>query len=285
MRIFTEFDLKSYNSYRLNARCAKAFFPETVFEILQIYQENPRITKILIGNGNNIILSREWYDDYFIIFNGNFNEVEVKGNEIVAEAGATMLQLSEMALQNSLSGFEIFYDIPSSVGGAVVMNAGASGEEIKDLLIKVRYLDLKDMKVKERANKDIGFEYRNSYFQQNPSNIVLKVWFKLKPGNPTNIKGKMDATKMDRWAKQPREYPNCGSVFKRPLGKYVGPMLDELRLKGLTVGGAQISRKHSGFIINLGSATGEDILNIIHEVQDKVYETFGITLEVEQRIL
>lgn len=283
--MFEKFDLNLYNSYRLNASCAKAFFPETECDLIQIYRENPQITKIIIGNGNNIILSREWYDEYFIIFNGTFNKVEIKGNEIIAESGATMLQLSELALQNNLSGFEIFYDIPSSVGGAVVMNAGASGEEIKDLLVKVRYLDLEDMKTKELARNDIEFEYRNSYFQKNPDKIILKAWFKLIPGDPKTLKNKMGNTKKERSVKQPREYPNCGSVFKRPLGKYVGSMIEELGLKGFTVGGAQISRKHSGFIVNIGNATGSDILAIISFVQNRVMEQFNIMLELEQRII
>jgi len=282
---FNSFDLAKFNSYRLDARCAKAFFPETEYDLLQIYQKNPVIKKIVIGNGNNIILSREWYDEYFIIFNGTFNKVEINGNEIMAEAGATMLQLSEIALQNSLSGFEIFYDIPSSVGGAVVMNAGASGEEIKDLLIKVRYLDLEDMKFKELVRNDIKFEYRNSYFQKNPDKIVLKAWFKLTPGDRERIKDKMEAIKTTRWAKQPREYPNCGSVFKRPRGRFVGPMIDELGLRGFTIGGAQISEKHSGFIINTGGANGSDILAIVHEMKRRVKEHYGILLEMEQVII
>lgn len=285
MRTEINFKLGKYNSYRLNACCAKAFFPETENDLVQIYQENQDTTKIIVGNGNNIILSSEWYDEYFIIFNGNFNKAEKNGNEIIAESGATMLQLSEFALQNSLSGFEIFYDIPSSVGGAIVMNAGASGEEIKDLVVKVRYLDLVDMKIKELPRNDIEFEYRNSYFQKNYGKIVLKAWFKLNLGEPEKIKNRMETIKKARWAKQPREYPNCGSVFKRPEGRFVGPMLDELGLKGFNIGGAQISEKHSGFIVNVDNAKGSDILALINEVKLRVKEKFGLDLELEQRVI
>jgi UDP-N-acetylmuramate dehydrogenase len=165
------------------------------------------------------------------------------------------------------------------------MNAGTKEGEIKDILIKVRYLDLTDMQFKEKTKDEMGFEYRNSFFQKNTDKILLKAWFQLQKGNPEEIKYKMEETKQIRWEKQPREYPNCGSVFKRPPGRFVGPMLDELGLKGFTIGGAQISEKHSGFIVNTGNATGQDILAVISEAQKRVKEKFGIDMEVEQRII
>jgi len=285
MTTHDNFDLSQNNAYRLESRCAKAFFPENEEDLLRVYKEHPNIPKIILGNGNNIILSKEWYDEYFIILNGCFEKIEVKDYIIIAEAGATMLQLSKTALQHSLSGLEIFYDIPSSVGGAVVMNAGASGEEIKDLIIKVRYLDLEDMLIKERFGGDLEFKYRNSFFQKHTDKLVLRAWFQLVHHDTEAIRTKMETTKKARWAKQPREYPNCGSVFKRPTGKFVGQMLDELGLRGFTIGGAQVSEKHSGFIVNKGSASGEDILAIITDVKRRIKEKFDIELEVEQRII
>lgn len=285
MKIIKNFSLLNYNSYRLNAFCKKAYFPENETELLALFREHPQTHKIILGNGNNIILNKEYYNEDFIIFNGCFDKVEINGNEIKAEAGATMLQLSETALAHSLSGFEIFYDIPSSVGGAVVMNAGTKEGEIKDLLLKVRYLDLADLDIKEISRDEISFEYRNSFFQKHADKLVLKAWFRLTPGMPDEIKTKMEQAKQARWDKQPRDYPNCGSVFKRPTGRFVGPMLDELGMKGFTIGGAKISEKHSGFIVNTGNATGQDILTIISEAQKKVKEKFGVVLEVEQRII
>lgn len=285
MIFFDDFDLAQYNAYQIKAKCATACFPENENDFLEIFSKEESTMKILIGNGNNIILSKDFYSEKFIVLNGNYNQIFTEGNEIIAEAGATTETLSELALENHLSGFETFYDIPSSVGGAVVMNAGAGGEEIKDFLVKVRYLDLADMQVKERQKEELAFEYRNSFFQKNPDKIVLKAWFRLKPGDPTAIKEKMETIKQQRWAKQPREYPNCGSVFKRPPGHYVGPMIDELGLKGFRLGGAMISPKHSGFIVNTGGATGQDILEIIAVVKEKVKERFGVELEVEQRII
>lgn len=283
MKSLKNFKLTNYNSYQLNAICSIVFFPNDENELIQLCKS--KINQIILGNGNNIIFSREWYDEPFIIFNGNFDKIEVTGQEIITEAGATLLQLSELALEHHLTGAEMFYDIPSSVGGAVVMNAGASGEEIKDILVKVRYLDLADMKVKEIQKDEIGYEYRNSFFQKNTDKIVLKAWFQLKQGDPKAINEKMETIKQQRWAKQPRDYPNCGSVFKRPKGFYVGAMIEELGLKGFAIGGAQISEKHGGFIINKGNATGQDILEIIKVVKQKVKNRFGVELEVEQRII
>lgn len=284
-QLYQNFNLTNYNAYRINAVCTKAWFPENETDLLEIYSQNKNKRLIILGNGNNIILSKEYYEEEFIIFNGCFEKITVNNTEMEAEAGATLLQLSETALKHHLTGLEIFYDIPSSVGGAVVMNAGTKEGEIKDILVKVRYLDLADLQIKEISKEDVGFEYRNSFFQKNTNKIVLKAWFKLDKGNPEQIKDKMDETKQVRWAKQPREYPNCGSVFKRPPGRFVGPMLDELGMKGFTIGGAKISEKHSGFIVNTGNATGKDILSIISEAKKRVKEKFGVDLEVEQRII
>lgn len=285
MKIFQDFDLTNYNSYRLKSICRTAFFPETETELTELLSQKRDC--ILIGSGHNIILSEEYYNSGFIILNGNFAQYKIdyiKGI-LEADAGCFMQHLSEYALDNGLSGLEIFYDIPSSFGGAVVMNAGASGEEIKDLLIKVRYLDMQDMQIKEIEKEEIGFEYRNSFFQKNKDKIVLKGWLQLVKKEASEIKKKMETVKAARWAKQPKELPNAGSVFKRPPGYYVGAIMDDLNLKGFAIGGAKISEKHGGFIVNYDNATGQDILNIIKEVKKRVTEKYKIDLEIEQRII
>lgn len=285
MKVLKNLNLKTYNSYRLTAYCTKAYFPQSENDLIKLYSKQSHPSIIVLGNGNNIILTKEWYDEHFVIFNGTFDLIEVNGCEISAQAGATMLQMSETALLNGLSGFEVFYDIPSSVAGAVVMNAGTKGEEIKDLVVRVRYLDLADLKIKEIIHDEIGFEYRNSFFQINTDKIIMKAWFRLSQDDPLAIEAKMLEIKQQRWNKQPREYPNCGSVFKRPQGRFVGPMIDEIGLKGFSIGGAMISEKHSGFIVNTGNATGKDILELIKIIQIKVKEKFGVELEIEQRII
>ena len=285
MKVFRDFDLTNYNSYRIKAKCKTAFFPENEEDVINFYKkEEPYV---LLGSGHNVILSKDYYDTNFLIFNGNFQNSSINSETglIEAEAGITMLQLSELALENGRSGLEIFYDIPSSLGGAVVMNAGASGEEIKDVLTKVRYLDLDDMKIKEILKEAMGFEYRNSFFQRNTNKVILKVWLKLQTKCKVEIEQKMKLIKDQRWNKQPKNFPNAGSVFKRPKGYYVGAIMDELKLKGYTVGGAMISKKHGGFIINYNNAIGQDIIDIINEVKRRVLEKFNVELEVEQRIL
>jgi len=284
MKCIKKFNLKEFNSYRVESICSKAWFPENENDFLEIYQQIENKV-VILGNGNNIILSKEHYKEDFIILNGCFDKIIVNNTLIEAEAGATLLKLSTTALNHDLTGLELFYDIPSSVGGAVVMNAGTNDVEIKDIIVKVRYLDFKNSNIREIENKLINFDYRNSFFQKHNDNIVLKAWFQLEKGRSEDIHAKMEFFKNARWQKQPREYPNCGSVFKRPPGKYVGPMLDDLGLKGLTFGGAKVSDKHSGFIINTGNATGQDIVTLISEIQKRVKEHFGITLEVEQKII
>ncbi len=285
MKIYKDFDLTKFNSYRLKSKCKVAYFPESEDDVLELYKSNRSF--ILIGSGHNLILSKVYYDLDFIIFNGNFNKVDidVSSNIIAAEAGATILKVSETAEENGLTGVEFYYDIPSSVGGAVVMNAGTKEGETKNILKKVRYLDLKDMLIKEKVNEELELGYRNSMFQKQKDMIILKAWFQLAKGDSKTIRKIMDESKTRRWSKQPREYPNSGSVFKRPPGKFVGPMIDELGLKGYTVGGAQVSKKHSGFIVNIGNATGTDILELIQYIQDKVKKRHNINLEVEQRII
>jgi UDP-N-acetylmuramate dehydrogenase len=286
VKIESNFDLTNYNSYRIKAICNRAFFPTIEADFIEIFENSGLENKVIIGGGYNIIFSKERYEEDFIILGENYSSLVLQqDNVVVCEAGVSTTALTKFALENSLSGVEIFYDIPSSLGGAVVMNAGASGEEIKDILVKVRYLDLADMQVKEICKADIGYEYRNSLFQRETNKVVLKVWLQLKPGNSVDIELKMETVKEARWAKQPKEYPNAGSVFKRPPGYYVGPMIDELQLKGFRVGGAEVSRKHGGFIINVDNATGHDIIQVILHVQSKVRERFNVDLEIEQRII
>lgn len=285
MKVVEYLDLTPYNSYRLKAICRKAYFPESEADIQEIFTGSGAIKKIILGSGHNVILSKSSYEDEFVIFSGNFERVEVKGDEIFAEAGVSMYDLSVKALEYELSGLELFYDIPSSLGGAVVMNAGASGEEIKDLLVKVRYYDPIADQFAEIEQAEMDFEYRNSFFQRNPHLIITQAWLQLRKGDKAAVEEKMERNRETRWAKQPKEFPNAGSVFKRPKGHFVGALMDELGLKGYTVGGAKISEKHGGFIVNFNEATGEDILSVIAHAQGRVRDKYNIELEIEQRII
>lgn len=285
MREYHDFDLTEFNGYRIQAKCRKAYFPDSESELINVFLENPKVN--CLGSGHNIILSKEWYDSNFLILNGNFNNFSVENdtNVVQVEAGANMKDVSQFALNQKLSGLEFFFDIPSSLGGAVVMNAGTKEGETKDILIKVRYFDKEKRIIVEKNKEELDFDYRRSFFQNNKNAIILKAWFQLENGEPINIEKKMLESKERRWMIQPREYPNCGSVFKRPFGKFVGPMLDELSLRGYSIGGAQVSEKHSGFIINKGNATGSDIIELIKIIQQKVLDRFKVNLELEQRVI
>ncbi|NHF61383.1 UDP-N-acetylmuramate dehydrogenase [Flavobacteriaceae bacterium TP-CH-4] len=286
MKVFSNFDLTHYNSYKIKSACKKAYFPESEADIISIYKTEKNTKKIILGGGYNIIFSQSYYHETFIIFGDSYANIHKHGdNRIEAEAGINMKALSEYAYNQGLTGLEIFYDIPSSLGGAIVMNAGASGEEIKDVLISVRYLDLATLRVKEISCQEIEFDYRNSFFQRNINTVILRVLLELKHEKPELIREKMEGIKKARWEKQPKEYPNAGSVFKRPKGYYVGTMIENLGLKGLTIGGAQVSTKHAGFIVNINDASGQNILDLITIIKKKVFQEYGVSLEVEQRII
>ncbi len=285
MKIIDNLDLTAYNSYRVASICKRAFFPEDEQDIQEIFTTYAGTKKIIIGSGHNIILSKEFYEDDFVIFSGNFDQVVCEGERIQAQSGVSMLELSNIALENSLGGLELFYDIPSSLGGAVVMNAGASGEDIKNLLVKVRYYDTLGASFHEVMREDIDFEYRNSFFQKNPHLLITHAELKLSYKDSKEIAEKMETNKAARWAKQPKDFPNAGSVFKRPEGYFVGAMMDELGLNGLAVGGAKISEKHGGFIVNFNAASGQDIVDLISIVKVHIQKRYNIDIEIEQRII
>ena len=285
MKRYKNFSLANYNSYKIQAYCKEALFPEKNADFVDIFNQYNRKEIILIGNGNNIILSKEFYDRPFIILNNCFNKIEIEDKIIIAQSAATFYDISKLALKNSLTGFEQFYDIPSSVGGGVVMNAGSNEGEIKDILIDLEYFDVEKKEIISIDNEGSKFSYRNSLFQNNKDYIVLSARFILKKGDSQKIKNKMNRIRNLRWEKQPRNYPNSGSVFKRPKGYYVGAMMDELNLKGYRIGGAEVSKKHSGFIVNVKNASGKDILQLINEVKMKIYKKFNVELEIEQRII
>lgn len=285
MRHYNNFDLSDYNSYRLKAFCKNAYFPESEEDIQNVFKAGKDASLIILGGGYNVILSKPYYDHDFIIFNGCLDDIKVKGKMMEAGCGASLLSLSETAYANSLTGFEMFYDIPGSLGGALVMNAGANGEEMKDIVTRIRFFDMNEQSFSEISNQEAHFGYRSSFFQGKPRLVITRAWFDLQIGKKEEINNKMQDIKRTRWAKQPREYPNAGSVFRRPEGRYVGPMLDALGLKGFQIGGAMVSKKHSGFIINAGNASGYDILRLVDEIQKRVFNEFGVNLELEQKVI
>lgn len=284
MLIKTDLDLVEYNSYGLRSIAKRAFFPSNENELKAAIECSDKY--IVIGGGCNIILSKAYYDDLdFIFIRDNYSTFRVEDTFIYADAGVDLKELSLIALKYNLSGLEYFYDIPGCVGGAVVMNAGCKDVDFSGLIKKVFFYDVRSRDVKSVSIESLEYEYRNGFFQKNKEAIILSVKLELERKQSSDIEFKMIKNKEERWKKQPREYPSAGSVFKRPNGCFVGTMIEQLNLKGFSVGGAEISEKHAGFIVNKGNATGEDILSIVDVVKEKVFEKYGILLELEQQII
>lgn len=242
------------------------------------------IDYMIIGNGSNILASDDGYRGVVIRLDGDFRKIAlVDDDTIYCGAGATLAALCKFALNNGLSGLEFAWGIPGSVGGAVFMNAGAYGGEMKDVVYSVNHLT-KNGEPGRTEKDDLQFGYRASVYRQNNA-IITGATLKLRKDNPEDIRARMDDYLGRRSSKQPLDYPSAGSVFKRPEGAYAGALIEHCGLKGHSHGGAQVSEKHAGFIINKANANANDVKSLIREVQTKVYDETGYNLECELIIL
>ncbi|TSO26055.1 UDP-N-acetylmuramate dehydrogenase [Lactobacillus sp. LL6] len=259
-------------------------FPTNIDELkklLKVAKEN-KIPLTVIGNASNLII-RDGGIDGLVIILTKMNKIMVNGEEVVAEAGAKIIDTAFTAARAGLSGMEFAAGIPGSIGGGVFMNAGAYGGEMREVVEKVEVIT-PNGEMKSYSNEEMQFSYRHSLIQENDE-IVLQATFKLKPGKKSKILDEMEYLNALRRYKQPLEYPSCGSVFKRPKGHFVGPMIIEAGLQGKQIGGAQDSTKHAGFIVNKGGATATDYLDLIHLIQKTIKEKFDIDLHTEVRII
>ena len=237
----------------------------------------------VIGNGSNLLVSDTGYRGVIIQIGRNLNQVSVNGEEIRAQAGAMLSVIAKTALSESLTGFEFASGIPGTLGGAAVMNAGAYGGEMKDVLTEVTVLT-REGEIRTIPAEKLEMGYRTSLAAKNGW-IILEAVLKFQKGDAEAIRGRMEELKMQRVTKQPLELPSAGSVFKRPEGYFAGKLIMDAGLRGFTVGGAQISEKHCGFVVNKGGATAEDVRNLICAVQKKVQEDAGVKLEPEVKFL
>ena len=259
--------------------------PKTADQLTALYDyllEN-QIRHILLGKGSNIVISDEGFDGVVVSFS-ELSSIDIDitdDNCIIAGAGASMANLALFAYENELAGLEFAHGIPGSVGGGVYMNAGAYGGEISQVLKSCMIFDIERGMLFMVSGEECEFSYRHSIFMENKNVVVLFATFELKEGNPDEIKAKMDEYKAKRVASQPLEYPSAGSTFKRPEGYFAGKLIEDCGLKGYTVGGAQVSEKHAGFVINKGGATAEDIKILVQHIQKTVKEKFDVSLECE----
>ena len=237
----------------------------------------------IVGNGSNLLVSDDGIRGVVIHLGKSFSEVERDGDIIRAQAGASLGKIARIALEASLTGFEFAAGIPGSFGGAVSMNAGAYGGEMKDVLADVDLLTPEGEIITLKA-EDMDLSYRHSVVFEKDY-IVLEARIRLQSGTEKDIREKMDQLARARKEKQPLEYPSAGSTFKRPEGYYAGKLIQDAGLKGYTVGGAMVSDKHAGFVVNHGGATAEEVCFLIRQVQKKIMEKFGVHMEPEVRFL
>lgn len=278
--------MKKHTSFKVGGNADIMVLPKSETELKEILNivnmNNTPFT--VVGNGSNLLVKDNGIRGVVIKISSQFKNISIEGNTIVAQSGALLPTIAQIALKNSLQGFEPIAGIPGTLGGAIRMNAGAHGGEIKDIVESVTVMDYNG-NVKTLSNEEMQFSYRNSLLAKE-NYIVLSVKFRLSPGNPDEIKAKMDSFKQKRIDTQPLNYPSAGSTFKRVDNVSVGKILQDLNLKGLYLNGAQISEKHGGFIINNGENTkAQDILNLIDAVKIIVKSKCNIDLEEEVRII
>lgn len=278
--------MKKHTTTKVGGPCKCLVEPTTIEEIQQVlkYVKDNNMNYFVIGNGSNLLVKDEGIDALIIKITDKFSDYEVNDKYIKVYAGCSVPKLAQIAKRNSLTGLEFACGIPGSVGGAIRMNAGAYGSEMINVVNKVGYLN-NDGEIVEISGEEANFTYRHSMFVEHPEYVILYAIYKLEEGNIEEISAKMEANMNSRKEKQPLEYPNFGSVFKRPEGYFVGKLVDECGLKGYTIGGAQVSTKHSGFIVNTGDATCKDILDLIEYIKTKVKEKFNVLLQEEVVIL
>ena len=259
--------------------------PESAKQLVALYDflDGNGIENIILGKGSNVLISDKGYDGVVVSLSKcssvDFDITDEKS--IVAGAGASMMKLANFAQQNGLSGLEFAHGIPGTVGGGVYMNAGAYGGEISQVLTSCLVFDRESGELFLAYGTQCDFSYRHSVFMDNKNLIVVFATFKLKSDDPEAIKARMAEMRTKRGASQPLEFPSAGSTFKRPEGHFAGKLIEDCGLKGYTVGGAQVSEKHAGFVINRGVATADDIKAVVEHVQKTVKERFDVSLECE----
>lgn len=288
LRILKDEPMSRHTSFRVGGPVRRMAQPERGEQavLLLDYAQNCGARPLVIGNGTNLLAPDKGMDRLVIDASAGLNRVEAgaEPDTIVAEAGASLTKTAVFACEQGLMGLEFAHGIPGTVGGGVCMNAGAYGGELGQVLEGVSVL-FPEEGVRFLSTEALDLGYRHSLLTDRPEAMVLSAVFRLTSGDKAAVRARMRELMDRRKASQPLEYPSAGSVFKRPKGNFAGTLIEQCGLKGLTVGGAQVSEKHAGFIINRGGATAADILALIRQVQARVYEEKGVSLEPEVKII
>lgn len=283
-RVKLDQPMDRYTTFRIGGPADVMFFPETPQEILvaQALATESGVPVTVIGCGSNLLVSDAGIRGLVIALGKPFSRIEVRGNAIFAQAGARLSAVANAALAHGLTGLEFASGIPGSVGGGAYMNAGAYGGQLSDVLTEVELLR-DGMAVRVPAS-EMDFGYRHSAAMESGA-LITGATFALQPGDPEEIRARMDDLNGRRRDKQPLEYPSAGSTFKRPEGYFAGALIEQAGLKGCRIGGAMVSEKHAGFIVNAGNATAQDVFELIMRVQHMVLDRSGVWLEPEVRLI
>lgn len=287
VKVLRDEPMANHTSFRIGGPAKRMAFPTETEQVILLvsFAQELGITPLLVGNGTNLLVGDRGIDGLVINTKG-MDKITLGENEgeIVAQAGASLTRTALFALENGLSGLEFAHGIPGSVGGGISMNAGAYGGEMKDVLVGAAIL-FPEEGVKYLTCEELHLSYRHTIINEHPDAVVLYGVFCLQRGDKAEIKAKMDELMVRRKSSQPLEYPSAGSFFKRPTGYFAGALIEQANCKGMTVGDAQVSEKHAGFLINTGHATCTDVLALMEAVQKKVYEMHGVSLEPEVKII
>ena len=276
--------LEKHTSFRVGGAAARMALPKTAEELIVLdgFARQSGARTILLGNGTNVLFPDEGLDA-LVVATTEMKAIRRDGETLTADAGVSLARLATEAWRAGLTGLEFAHGIPGSLGGGVVMNAGAYDGSLADVLTEVTALFPDGVRTLRRD--ELKLSYRHSVFTERPEAVVLRAAVRLKAGDPDAIRARMDELMARRKASQPLEFPSAGSTFKRPPGHFAGRLIEDCGLKGARVGGAEVSTKHAGFVVNRGGATCADVLALIEHIQKTVFSATGVTLEPEVRII
>ena len=280
-KVLVKEPMASHTTFRIGGPADYFVLPETVEELAAILKlcKEEKVPYFILGNGSNLLVGDKGFRGVVVQLYKNFDGMTIEGTTVTAKAGAMLVRVAKESGKAGLTGLEFASGIPGTIGGAMVMNAGAYGGEMKDVVTSVTVLT-KDGEIKKLSGEEMNFRYRGSVVEDE-GYIVLEAVMELKEGNLEEIQSRIDELSIQRKTKQPIEYPSAGSTFKRPEGYFAGKLIQDAELRGYRVGGAQVSEKHCGFVINAGGATAADVMQLMQDVSDKVNAQFGVTLEPE----
>ena len=282
--VFENEPMNKHTTFRIGGNADVFVTPDTTEGLMSVvgYVKGNNIPYYIIGNGSNLLVKDRGFRGVIIQLYKNFADIEVEDNIVTAKAGALLSSVAKTAMNNSLSGMECLSGIPGTIGGAICMNAGAYGGEMKDIVVETRVIN--NGRLETISNKDSEFGYRKSRIMAE-NMIVVETTIRLEKGNKDEIQAKMKELMLKRNEKQPVELPSAGSTFKRPEGYFAAKLIDDSGLRGFSVGQAQVSPKHCGFVVNNGGAAAKDVIELMDKVSQVVYDKFGVKLEPEVRII